>query len=80
MTTNEYIELDKVYEDVEYCIFCEARDSLNVSSNLRQQIDKFKHNKEDLIKTLAMYTETMRERLNELEEIKTNLEMEEVTE
>lgn len=80
MTTHEYIDLDKAYDDVEFCIFCEARDSLNLSSRLRHIMDKFHCDKEVLRKELTTYLECMNSRSRELQDILDELNAKEVTE
>lgn len=76
MTTNEYLKLD----DVEYCIFCEARDSLKLSGNLRIRIDRGKCDKEILRKELETYIETMKSRASELQDILDELNAKEESE
>ena len=80
MATNEYIDLDKAYEVVEKRVFCEALDSLDLSSRLRNIMANYECRKEVLFDFLKSYINSMQERLDELEEIQTKLESEEVTE
>ena len=80
MTTHEYIDLDKAYATVEKRVFCEALDSLDLSSRLRNIMENYKCRKDVLLDFLNGYINSMQERLDALEEIQTKLESEEETE
>lgn len=80
MTTHQYADLEEAFEQTEFCIFCEARDSLNASSNLRLAIHKGRYVREALLTELTRYIDATQSRINELTEIKNELEEMEVTE
>ena len=80
MTTHEYIDLDKAYATVEKRVFCEALDSLDLSSRLRNIMENYDCGKKVLLDLLNGYIDSMQERLDTLEAIQTKLESEEETE